>query len=92
MSTDKAEGNVFLPTKGWQEAHHLDWVDVMRDDNELCLVFFNESSHMVKTILELNWLGGFALSTSLSFIFKALFLVLLGFRAVLGEQFKEFGS
>ena len=92
MSSDETVGNALLPAKGGQETHHLDWVDVMCDDNELCLVFFYESGHMIKTILELNWLGRLALSTSLSFILQALFFVLLGFGAVLGEQFQEFGS
>ena len=91
FSTEEAEGNALLPAEGGQEDDHLDWVDIMGDDNQLGLVLLNEGGHVVETILEMDRLGGLATLT-FSFFLQAFFLVLLGFGAVFGEQFKELGS
>jgi len=88
FSTDEAEGDTLLSAESRKEDDHLDWVDVMGDNDELSLVLFDEGGNVVKTILEMDWLGGLA-GLSFGFFLQAFLLVLLGLWAVFAEQFKE---
>ena len=86
LSTDKAEGNTLLSAESWEVDNHLDWVNIVSNDDELGSVFLNESGNMVKTKLEVDWLGGLATAT-LSFLLKAVFLLSSSLWAVFREQF-----
>ena len=92
FTAEEAEGNSLLPAEGGQEDDHLNGVDVVGDDNELGPVLLYEGGHMVQAVLEVDWLGGLATASPLSFLLQALLFVLLGFGAVFGKQFKELGS
>ena len=91
FSTEEAEGNSLLPAEGGQEDDHLDWIDVVGDDDQLGSVLLNKGGHVVETILEVDWLGGLA-TASFGLFLEAILLLLPGFGTVLGEQFKELGS
>ena len=88
FSADEAEGDTLLSAESRKEDDHLDWVDVMGDNDEFGLVLFDEGGYVVKTKLEMVWLGGLA-GTSFGFFLQTFLLVLLGLWAVLTEQFKE---
>jgi len=88
FSADEAEGDTLLSAESRKEDDHLDWVDVMGDNDEFGLVLFDEGGYVVKTKLEMVWLGGLA-GTSFGFFLQTFLLVLLGLWAVFAEQFKE---
>ena len=77
---DDAVGDVLSSAEGWEESHHLDWLNIVSNDDELGLTFLNESSDVVETELEDNWLGTDVLSlvASLSSLSLALESLLLG--------------
>jgi len=88
FSADEAEGDTLLSAESRKEDYHLDWVDVMGDNDEFGLVLFDEGGNVVKAELEMVWLGGLA-GTSFGFFLQTFLLVLLGLWAVFAEQFKE---
>lgn len=91
LAADEAVGDTLLSAESWEEDDHLDWVDVVGDNDELGLVLFDEGGNVVKTELEVDWSGSLT-GSILSFFLQTFLLVLLGLWAVLREQFKEFAS
>lgn len=82
LTLDEGIGDTLLSAESWEESHKFNWVNVVSDDNELCLAFFDESGNVVKTELEYVWLGTLlGITTSLlgfSFLLKSGLLFLLG--------------
>jgi hypothetical protein len=96
LSLDEAIGDSLLSAESGEEHHHLEGVDVVGDNDELGLAFFDEGGHVVETELEDDWLGGLlgisATFLDLGFLQESLLLFLVGLGLVLSEQFKELGS
>ena len=91
LSTNEAVGDTLLSAEGWEVDNHLNGVDIVGNHDELGSVLLNEGSDVVKTELEVDWLGSLA-STALSLLLESVLLLLSGLRAVFGEQFKELGG
>lgn len=91
LSADKAEGNFLLAAEGGEMDNGLNGVDVVGNNNELGLVLFNEGSHVVKTELDVDGLGGLGV-LGLSSGLKAELLLLAGLGRVLSEELEELGS
>lgn len=70
----------------------LDGINIVSDHNQLSLAFFNKSGHVVKTKLDVDWLGSLAGTTSFSSLLKTELLLLFGLGLVLSEQLEELGS
>ena len=64
----------------------------MSNHYELGLALLNKSSNVVKTKLDVDWLGGLASTTVLSGFLKTELLLLLGLWLVLSEELKKFSS
>ena len=92
LSTDEAEGDTLLAAESGKMDDKLDGVDVVGNDDKLGLVLLDERGNVVQTELKVDRLGSLVLTTVLSFFLQAFLLVLSGFGAVFGEQFKELGS
>ena len=60
LSSDEAEGDVLLSAESGEEADHFDGVNIVGNNDELGLVLFDEGGNVVKTELEVAWLGGLA--------------------------------
>ena len=93
LALDEGVGDALLAAEGRQEDEQLDGVDVVGHDDELGLARLDELGHVVKTELEHDGLGGLlGISTTLlglGLLLKALLLLLLGLRLVLGEKLKQ---
>lgn len=98
LSLDESIGDTLLSAESRQEDHHLDGLDVVSNNNELCFLVFDQLGNVVQTEFKHNGLGaslGFVLSISdlgLSFLLESGFLVLLGLGGVLCKQLEESGS
>jgi len=92
FSTDEAEWNSLLSAESGEEDDHLDWVNVVSDDDKLGFVLFDEGCHVVEAELEVDWFGGLAVAIVLGFFLQTLLFIFSVFGAVFGQQFKEFGS
>ncbi len=77
LSFDEGIGDSLLSAESRQEAHHLDGINVVSDDNKLGFVEFNQFGNVVETELDVDWLGGLELGFSLLSLGLAL-VVLLG--------------
>lgn len=82
LTLNEAVSNTLLSAESWEECHEFEWVDVVGNNDELGLTFFNEGSNVVKTELEHVWLGTLLnITTSLlvfSFLLESGLLFLLG--------------
>lgn len=82
LTLDEAVGDTLLSAESWEESHNFKWLNVVGNNDELGLTFFNEGSHVVKTELENVWLGALLnITTSLlvfSFLLESGLLFLLG--------------
>ena len=97
LTLDDAIWDVLLSAESWEEHHHLEWVDIVGDDNELGLTFLNEGGNVVETELEVDWLWSnesVLLSTlsGLSLGLESGLLVFGSLWGVLGEELQELGS
>lgn len=92
LATNEAVRNILASAESGQVDNSLNWVDVVSNHNELGLALLNKSSNVVKTKLDVNWLGGLASTTVLSGFLKTELLLLLGLWLVLSEELKKFSS
>lgn len=92
LATDEAIGNSLSAAESGQVHNELDWVNIVSDHDELSLTFLNKCGHMVKTELEVDWLGGLGSTTGLSLLLESSLLLLTGLWRVLGKQFKKLGG
>ena len=78
LSLNEAEWNILQSAEGWEIDHHLWWVNIVGNDNELGLTFFDEGGDVVQTELEVVWLWSnmtvFVLVFGLSFSLESSFL------------------
>ena len=91
LSADEAERNFLLAAEGGEMDNGLNGVDVVGNNNELGLVLFNEGGHVVKTVLDVNGLGGLGI-LGLGGGLEAELLLLAGLGGVLGEELEELGG
>lgn len=93
LTLDEGIGDSLLSAESRQEDEELDGVNVVSHNDELSLALLNEFGHVVKTVLEDNWLSGLlgisATLLGLSLGLKTGLLFLLGLGLVLGEELKE---
>jgi len=97
LTLDDAVWDFLLSAESWEEDHHLKWVDIVGDDNELSLTFLDESGNVVKTELEGDWLWSdeavlLSALSGLSLGLESGLLVLGGLWGVLGEELKKLGG
>jgi hypothetical protein len=96
LALDEGIGNTLLTAEGGEESEELNWVDVVRHDDELGLALLDELSNVVETELDNDGLSTLLRSSTsllgLSFSLEADLLLLLGLWLVFCEQFKELGS
>ena len=97
LTLNYAVWDLLLSAESWEERHHLEWVDIVGDDNELGLTFLDEVGDVVETELEVDWLWSdmaVLLSTlsGLSLSLESGLLVLGGLWGVLGEELEKLGG
>jgi hypothetical protein len=97
LSLDEAIWDTLLSAESWEEDHHLEWVDIMGDHNELGLVFLDEGGDVVETELEEDWLWTdevlfLSALSGFSFSLESGLLVLDGLWGILGQELEELGS
>jgi len=96
LSTDEAEWCSLLSAKSWEMDNNLNGVDIVSNHNKLCLAFFDEGGHVVKTELKVLWLGTLGwLGTvllGLSSFLQSLCLLLSGLWGIFLEELHERGS
>ena len=97
LTLDDAVWDFLLSAESWEEDHHLKWVDIVGDDNELSLTFLDEGGNVVKTELEGDWLWSdeavlLSALSGLSLGLESGLLLLGGLWRVLGEELEELGS
>lgn len=85
LATYEAVWNILASAEGWQVDNSLNWINVVSNHNELGFTFFDESGNVVKTKLDVDWLGGLINTTVLSLLLKTELLFLLGLWLVLSE-------
>ena len=95
LASDETEWGSLLSAESWKMNHHLDWIDVVGDDNELSLSFLNKGGHVVETELEKLWLvslvGGLTSLQGFGSLLKTEGLLFSGLWGVLLEKLEEFG-
>ena len=92
LSLDEAVWDLLLSAESWEVHHHLEWVDIVGDDNELGLTFLDEGGDVVQTELEGDWLGaGLAGLLGLGLSLQSGLLLLGGLWGVLGEELQKLG-
>jgi len=57
FAADEAERNVLFSAERWEMDNELNWVNIVGDNDELGLAFFNEGGHVIETELDVNGLG-----------------------------------
>jgi len=97
LTLDDAVWDSLLSAESWEEDHHLKWVDIVGDDNELSLTFLDEGGNVVKTELEGDWLWSdeavlLSALSGLSLGLESGLLVLGGLWGVLGEELEKLGG
>jgi hypothetical protein len=91
LSAEEAVWHVLSAAKSGQMDHALNGVNVVSNDHELGLVFFNEGGNVVETELEVHGLGGLGVLV-LGHLLEAILLLLLGLGLVLSEELEELGG
>lgn len=89
LSLDEAIWDSLLSAESWEEDHHLEWIDIVGNDNHLGLVFFNKGGDVVETVLEEDWLWTdevlfLSALSGFSFSLESGLLVLCGLWGILG--------
>ena len=95
LALDDDVRDAHFAAKSREPNNQLDGVDVMSNDDELGLLGFDKSGHVVETELEnlgLLALDGLSLGFSSSLNKKSVLLLLLGFRAVASQKTKQVGG
>ena len=97
LTLDNAVWDSLLSAESWEEDHHLKWVDIVGDDNELGLTFLDEGGNVVKTELEGDWLWSdeavlLSALSGLSLGLESGLLVLGGLWGVLSEELEKLGG
>lgn len=92
LSADEGVGNILSAAEGGQVKHGLNWVNIVGDDNQLGGALLNEGRHVVKTELDVDWLGGLTSTGLLSGGLESELLLLSGLGHVLGEELEELGG
>jgi len=88
LSTDEAVSDGLLSAEGGEEAHDLDGIDIVGNDNELGGTVFNELGNVVESELEEDGLSS-GLGISGSSRLESVVLGLSGLGRVLGEELEE---
>ena len=86
LSADEGVGNILSAAEGGQVKHGLNWVNIVSDNNQLSATLFNKGGHVVKTELDVDWLGGLSSTGLLSGSLKSELLLLSGLGHILSEQ------
>ena len=97
LTLDNAVWDFLLSAESWEEDHHLKWVDIVGNDNELGLTFLDEGGNVVKTELEGDWLWSdeavlLSALSGLSLGLESGLLVLGGLWGVLSEELEKLGG
>ena len=97
LTLDNAVWDSLLSAESWEEDHHLKWVDIVGNDNELGLTFLDEGGNVVKTELEGDWLWSdeavlLSALSGLSLGLESGLLVLGGLWGVLSEELEKLGG
>jgi len=92
LSTDEAEGDTLGSAESWEEDDHLNGINIVGDDDKLCLAFLNEVGDVVETELDVDGLAGGSLAAGVGLSFKSFFLIGSSLWAVFGKHLKELGS
>jgi len=97
LTLDDAVWDSLLSAESWEEDHHLKWVDIVGDDNELSLTFLDEGGNVVKTEFEGDWLWSdeavlLSALSGLSLGLESGLLVLGGLWGVLSEELEKLGG
>jgi len=91
LSTDEAVWGTTLSAESGEEAHQLDGVNVVGNDNELGGLLLNELGDVVESELDVDGLGsGFGVATGA--LLKSVLLLLAGLGRVLREELGELGG
>jgi len=91
LASDEAVGDILLSAESGKEAHDLDRVDIVGNDNELGSSVFNELSDVVESELEEDRLRS-SLGIRASSSLESIVLLLSGLGRVLVEELKEVSS
>lgn len=95
FSADEAEWSSLLSAESWKMDNNLNWVDIVSNHNELGLAFFNKGGDVVKTKLEVLWLGRLgwlgSILLGLSGFLQSLGLLLSSLWSVFFEELQEGG-
>ena len=93
FSLDEAVWDFLLSAESWEEDHHLEWVDIVGNDNELGLTFLTEGGDVVETELKVHWLwsnfGVLSTLLGLSLGLESGLLVLSSLWGVLGKELQK---
>ena len=93
LSLDEAVWDFLLSAESWEEDHHLEWVDIVGNDNELGLTFLTEGGDVVETELKVHWLwsnfGVLSTLLGLSLGLESGLLVLSSLWGVLGKELQK---
>jgi len=83
-----------LAAESWQEDDKLNWVNIVRNEDERSLLVLNQANNVVETVLDSVWLFAdilllLALSNGGSLLGETLLLLSLGLRSVLVEKLES---
>lgn len=97
LALDNGVWDTHLPAESWKEDNELDWVDIVRDEDESSLLGLDQSHNVVETVLDGVWLLAdilllLALSDGGSLLVQTLLLLGLGLWSVLVEELESLGG
>lgn len=92
LSADEAVRNVLFAAKSGQVNHNLNGVNVVGNDHESSLAFFDKGGHVVKTELDVEGLGSLGSTALLSLSLESELLLDVGLGLVLAQELEELGS
>ena len=52
LALENAEWDILLSAKGWEPADEFDWIDIVCDNNELCLLILDQRGDLMNTVLD----------------------------------------
>jgi hypothetical protein len=94
LALDDGVWDTHLAAESWQENDQLDWVNIVGDEDEGCLLVLDETDNVVQTVLDDVWLLGdiltlFALSDAGSLLSETLLLLCLCLWSVFSEELED---
>lgn len=97
LTLDNGVWDTHLAAESWQENDQLDWVNIVGDEDEGCLLVLNKTNNVVETVLDDVWLLGdvltlLALSDAGGLLGETLLLLGLGLWSVFSEEFEDLGG